>query len=544
MKFRESFSKARSEMFIMDVIRSVRRDVGVNYCFDTYYYALRFVKTGCRRSFGLIFAGSPNGDNAYALFQIQAFFKKREDLEVGVDKAAVALDAFLSAEKLCREASETLRDRNDPNYSDRAALIFKMQSKISYALGDVPEPSKLEFSFGKGSNVGCSQITNVAHKCASDATLTVGAARYLQGLPRESFPHWLGGTRLQLCEGSRFTTVPKTWKTDRGITVEPIVNAFLQRGYGIYIRDRLRTHCGQNVRDQSVNQRLALKGSRDGSLATIDLSMASDLIYTPLVMDLLPFPWFDALDLIRSKSVVLPDESYHILEKFSGMGNGFTFELETLIFWALCTSVCPNGATISVYGDDIIVESKYFDDVMAALRLLGFIPNPDKSFGSGPFRESCGADYWDGVSVRPFFLTDAPSVKELFKLHNWCYRSGYLPSVCSLVIEYLPLKWRRFGPDGVGDGHLVADLTSFRVKVDKRGWGWFVKYKTMATCAWEHDPIGLCAEYASFLYFTTHKSLQEDMCWEDFGRTFRPREASYTSRTLTLYCHFGTGDAR
>ena len=545
MKFTEAFSKAKGEAFVIDVLHCVRRDVGVNHCFDTYYYALRFVRLGRKGDFFRIFTGYPNGNNAYALFQIQALFKKRGDLDVGVDKEAVALDAFLTAERLCDEAAYRLRDRSDPNYSDRAALVHKMQLKISYALGCLPDPDALEYAFGKGSNVGCSKITNVAHKCASDATLTVGAARYLQRLSQESFPRWFGTTQFRLTEGSRFTTVPKTWKTDRGITVEPIVNAFLQRGFGIYIRDRLRDVCGQNIRDQSCNQRLALLGSRTGRYATIDLSMASDMIYTSLVMDLLPFPWFDALDLVRSKSVMLPDGTLHTLEKFSGMGNGFTFELETLIFWALCSSVCPDGSVISVYGDDIIVESAYYDDVISALRLLGFIPNPDKSFGSGPFRESCGADFWDGVSVRPVFLTAAPCVQELFRLHNWAKRVGYLPSLIDCVLSHLPMNWAsKVGPDGVGDGHLVVDLDELSVITDKRGWGHFIKYKTMVAVAREHSPIGELYEYASFLYFTTHKQLQDDMWWELFGRNFRPHEISYTSRTLSHYCHFGTGDVR
>jgi len=83
---------------------------------------------------------------------------------------------------------------------------------------------------------------------------------------------------------------------------------------------------GVNLRDQSVNQRYALLGSIDGSLATIDLSSASDTVSYALVMSLLPSGWFDLLDLFRSECVEVPGGVIE-LEKFSSMGNAYTFEL-------------------------------------------------------------------------------------------------------------------------------------------------------------------------------------------------------------------------
>jgi hypothetical protein len=40
------------------------------------------------------------------------------------------------------------------------------------------------------------------------------------------------------------------------------------------------------------------------------------------------------------------------------------------------------------------------------LRFLGFTPNPDKSYHTGLFRESCGSDCYDGIDITPFYLRE------------------------------------------------------------------------------------------------------------------------------------------
>ena len=86
------------------------------------------------------------------------------------------------------------------------------------------------------------------------------------------------------------------------------------------------------------------------------------------------------------------------------MGNGFTFPLETLIFWALTASACEGDVdSVSVYGDDIICPRERADDVIDTLTMCGFKINLEKSFVEGPFRESCGCDYYKGIDIRPFY---------------------------------------------------------------------------------------------------------------------------------------------
>jgi hypothetical protein len=174
--------------------------------------------------------------------------------------------------------------------------------------------------------------------------------------------------------------VPKNAKTYRSIVVEPILNTFAQKGVGTYLKGRLALS-GVKTDDQQRNQRLARQGSISGSLATIDLSMASDTISKELVANLLPLDWFTFLSQFRTGSVEYQGQVLN-LEKFSSMGNAFTFELETLIFYALAWSTCdylnlPTGWT-AAYGDDLVVPTEAVSLLSWVLNMCGFSVNTEK----------------------------------------------------------------------------------------------------------------------------------------------------------------------
>jgi hypothetical protein len=109
------------------------------------------------------------------------------------------------------------------------------------------------------------------------------------------------------------------------------------------------------------------------------------------------------------------------------MGNGFTFELESLLFY-VTTKVTADlrgvRGALSVYGDDIICPSEIAYELTSALRYLGFQVNTDKSFYQGPLRESCGGHYYAGIDITPFkvkkplvHLVDVMDVAN--KLRSW-----------------------------------------------------------------------------------------------------------------------------
>jgi hypothetical protein len=231
---------------------------------------------------------------------------------------------------------------------------------------------------------------------------TAGALPFVRAL---SLFHIGTEPRYSVVSHNRVVTVPKTSLTDRTIACEPVGNLPFQLAVDRFIKQKL-IKIGIDLSDQRRNQRLAKQGSIDDSLATIDLSMASDTMALNAVLAFFPEDWSQLLMRLRSP-MYRGIFGNGIYQKFSSMGNGCTFTLETILFASMCFAV--GSKDYSVYGDDIIIESHHYDELLRLLAFVGFIPNKSKSFSAGPFRESCGADYYKGVDVRPFFWRKSPT---------------------------------------------------------------------------------------------------------------------------------------
>jgi hypothetical protein len=198
---------------------------------------------------------------------------------------------------------------------------------------------------------------------------------------------------------NRVEVVPKNWKTGlRSLASQKVIP--LQLAFDAYAKARLQKR-GIDLSDQGRNQQLAKEGSISGKLATIDLSMASDTLSYNAVALLIPSDWFKYLSSVRSPCYRFGSKLYSYA-KFSSMGNGATFALETLIFAAAAYAV--GSKRFSVYGDDIIVETELFEPLSALLCELGFTVNQEKSFATGPFRESCGGNFFEGIDITPFYV--------------------------------------------------------------------------------------------------------------------------------------------
>lgn len=442
-------------------------------------------------------------DMVYAR-QIQGLFSKFEKLDLGFDKELTASLKFAEAERRCFETNKTLSyHARKPHLcdSDVSSVLFGAARKISRVLGDLPSLEDLQPSFGPGANtnvkgtLACARAKlGVALECSHNMSPTVGD--YLSEVPMWAALASTDETEMSyICPvrvvPGKLVFVPKNAKTFRSIIVEPLLNSFFQKGFGSYIRDRLALS-NVNLRDQSRNQYLALEGSIYGSLATVDLSSASDCISSELVWQLLPYEWADALSKLRTSEVVLPpllqgredlfpdgrvksSGTILQLEKFSSMGNGYTFELESLLFYGLAYSVCRHlhisTVDVSIYGDDIIVPVRAVPLLQKVLSYCGFDFNLSKSFWEGPFRESCGADYLHGFDIRPFYLKTLISDRILYSMHNWFLRHGEreLAQACR---GYCDPNEILTGPDGFGDGHLIGSHQLRRNRLSSRsGWG-------------------------------------------------------------------------
>lgn len=386
--------------------------------------------------------------------------------QVAFDPRKKALETFLASERKCKRVNKrfhlfaTLR-------SPHEQALSRARSWIAYVLGDLNLSDVWDLcEFGPGASIGIhGNATNMGRKLLSpDWSVSPGAYHYARAAMKIDPLIWeflvKEGThgshfcydldlfnqafdrRASMVNYNKIAFVPKTAKTERTIAVEPLLNGYLQKGLDQLMRKRLK-RVGINLNDQSLNQGLAFFGSlRDDPdpYATIDLSSASDSISTELCRTLLPPDWFDFMNSIRSSSYTL-NGVLKPYEKFTTMGNGFCFPLETLIFASLCNVAYQESfraPDYTVYGDDIIVRTSVAPRVLQLLKLCGFTANSDKTFLTGPFRESCGADWFEGVDVRPIMLDYAfDSVESIFKFCNIARTKDWVYSILGEGLEFL-----------------------------------------------------------------------------------------------------------
>lgn len=256
--------------------------------------------------------------------------------------------------------------------------------------------------------------------------------------------------RCTVVEGSKLSSVPKQKDTDRIICIEPNLNMFYQLGLGRVLEDILLKECGISLSDQpDKNRALAQIGSERGRFATLDLRSASDTISWSLVREVFPKGLVTLLEILRSPSTKLPDGSKATLHMVSSMGNGFTFPLQTMLFAAVVFAVYNlKGSRIEtpgrfrlgnygVFGDDIIVHTEMYDDMLDALDIFGFEVNTQKSFSQGPFRESCGCDYFNGHNVRGVYLKTLKTEQALYSAINRTRRWANLWNKGRSTLRYL-----------------------------------------------------------------------------------------------------------
>jgi hypothetical protein len=251
----------------------------------------------------------------------------------------------------------------------------------------------------------------------------------------------------------RVVTVPKTLKTPRIIGIEPAAMQYSQQAImpmfvkGIKRDSMLDSFIGFD--DQTPNQAFARQGSLTGSLATLDLSEASDRVSNQLVRSMLHrWPHLHmAVDACRSRKADVPGYGVKRLAKFAMMGSALCFPVEAMVFTTIIflgieeslnrpltrRDLRDFSGRVRVYGDDIIVPVDHVRSVVRMLETFGFQVNTRKSFWNGKFRESCGKEYYAGhdvsiVKVRTEFPTRLEHVTGIISIvntRNQLYFAGY-----------------------------------------------------------------------------------------------------------------------
>jgi hypothetical protein len=361
----------------------------------------------------------------------------------------------------------------------------------------------------------------------------------------------------------RVIAVPKTAAKPRIIAIEPSAMQYAQQGLKNEIYREVSESLLNGVlgfTDQSRNQRLAHRASVDGSLATLDLSEASDRVHLSVVMRLFE-RWPHLRDFVlatRSRIASVEGEEI-LLHKFASMGSALTFPIEAMVFTTILSAASPHGPLpvrallrndVSVYGDDIVVPVDWTSRVVDRLESFGFKVNKSKSFWTGKFRESCGTEYFNGTDVSivrlradiPLSREDAALIRKFTDFRNRCYRNGLWATVkeSDRILDQLVKIPPRWYPTQIDfPASVLAKDTCIRPKwrgvYDASYQTWYETFPTVKA-----DPSPYIVEGAGGLLKWFHEnhgrlwSSTEAFESQERARTFRIKRARLEMEAIRL----------
>lgn len=412
-----------------------------------------------------------------------SLLRKYKGLKTNIDTREVAIQSFHKGESAC--AATNARFRNpilDPLYTGANVWLHNaFKRKIEKILGTYRKEDFFNLgAWGPGSTISITgNDTSAVRKFRFEKQITAKLYALIKDELVSEYPNWFPSQdvvdKLVQVTCSELLTVSKNAATDRTIFKESGITTWFQKSLGESIRVCLRRH-GYDLNSTERSQEIARQGSITGRSVTVDFENASNTIAKLMMRESITDEvWFTLLDACRTPSYTLDKgKTFHVFEMFSSMGNGYTFELESLIFVA-AAEACHDyyGLAyddISVHGDDITINIEAYDLYRQFCEFLGFKVNDQKSFATGYFRESCGAYFFDGRDVQPYFLKKKSyDAKSIFRLANGVtsvahrYRNcdgrdiRFLP-LHRYLVEQLPMTLRLKGAAIQGDVCLHVDF--------------------------------------------------------------------------------------
>lgn len=391
-----------------------------------------------------------------------ARFKRYKQMEALLKKYRFAQDAFSDEElekvTLSKYFTEQERLSKPIHQNQFSLVVFQRARAIARSiLGEfTPEDAVVRCKFGKKSSIGCSLNLAYIDEKLSSASAFTGSSQCSKWFFRDVLPDdeilkelvsKIGikpnDSRLEH-DSLNLINVPKTWKVLRTITPLTLLSLFYSNGVGSIVTERLQT-AGLDIRRLQNRHRHLVKGfSKSKTHATADLSAASDSLTKELLNRVLPRKWYSVIKPVMTHQVCFKQEGVSHAAYTSSvlpMGNGLTFPVETLIFYCLIRALGDLTGVkgiYSVYGDDLIYPSKLHPYVVRFFPYAGLVLNLDKTFVKYPFRESCGADFYRGADVRPFYLQGQSQVLTSSKYQAFLYKTYN-----GLVRRWDPLEIRQ-----------------------------------------------------------------------------------------------------
>jgi hypothetical protein len=425
-----------------------------------------------------------NDSDYFKSYQATKLLTKADFLPTSFDKRAIALGRFESAETQCQETNRRWRSwyvdgsGSPPDPVDR--ILSMTKRNIQYILGAFPKDDLLDnCRWGPGATTSIRNPRTSVYEKYLEPLTGSGRCLTLFSPLLEEVPLWKSFQRGFYCvsNGNKVVLVPKDAKTLRSIAAEPSFDSFIQLGIGRLMRRCLLRH-GVDLSSQETNRDLARYGSLTGKVATVDMKMASDMAAYVPIKHLFPTDWLVAMEACRSTHWRMGAQS-GVYSKFSSMGNGYTFEMETLLFYAIATAVADHLGLpwweVSAFGDDLTIGVEGVPLLTTVLSAVGFTVNESKSYDSGPFRESCGKDYFFGSNVRPYFVRSLlRDVRDLMKFHNGILNVHTpLSRTAAKALRLAKPSDRVFGPSSLGDTVFRSDYPRGQFQLASRKYPMF-----------------------------------------------------------------------
>ncbi len=280
---------------------------------------------------------------------------------------------------------------------------------------------------------------NFPYDLAASTSLEVGGIDPVLGYGWDSYePH------------SVLKAVPKTMKGPRLIAKEATCQQWVQQGIRNYLYQAVaKSWIGRSINffDQRPSQKMALQGSKDGYMCTMDLKSASDRISCSLVERVFrSSPGLLSAMIASRTRFLIQDLDKEIprvfkLKKFSTQGSALTFPIQSIVFFMICVGVGRHlhptwsheqaGRQVRIFGDDLIFPSAWKPLVERVLESLHLRVNQTKTHATGRFRESCGMDAFEGYDVSPPHVLSTPvesdpaSISSALAVSNNFFTKGF-----------------------------------------------------------------------------------------------------------------------
>ena len=268
---------------------------------------------------------------------------------------------------------------------------------------------------------------------------------------------------------SRLICVPKTAKSPRLIAAEPTSHQWCQQLILRFLFNQCREHFGVHFidfKDQQKSGAMVLKASLDRSLATVDLSDASDRLTCWTVERVFRknFSLLSALHAARTRYIrdeISDEVGFLSLRKFASQGTATTFPVMSLVMLCIALGATLNDTDrvtwprlrglrtkVRVFGDDIILPIHGYGRLVRAMNLLQLKVNMAKSYVHGHFRESCGTDGYRGYDITPSkpktLVADSPaSCQAVVDTSNNLFNKG-LWYASRTADDQLPISVRKY----------------------------------------------------------------------------------------------------